>query len=161
MWLLPSPNHQTHQPPTLNIPRPAIRPGNFVHDTATRHEHDTNTNLTRHEKIIKTRQKTWHDTDKKMNTTWRHEYLKIAWIVRKMCQFLKNTKTRIDKGKNTCHDTRKTRTRHGDTNCQVYLRSLINPKKTLKTLLPLYPATLSPYSTKQPSHQQLNPLKLS
>ena len=46
------------------------RPGNSGHDT--------NTNLTRHEKITKTRQKTRHDTDKKMNTTRKHEYLKIA-----------------------------------------------------------------------------------
>ena len=51
-----------------------------------------------------------------MNTTWRHEYLKIALIARKMCQFLKNTKTRIDTGKNTRHDMGKTRTRYGDTN---------------------------------------------
>ena len=36
------------------------RPGNSGHDTMTQHEHDTNTNLTRHEKIIKTRQKTRH-----------------------------------------------------------------------------------------------------
>ena len=33
-----------------------------------------------------------------------------------MCQFLKNTKTRIDTGKNTRHDMGKTRTRYGDTN---------------------------------------------
>ena len=54
------------------------RLGNSGHDTVTRHEHDTNTNLTRHEKITKTRQKIRHDTDKKMNMTRRHEYLKIA-----------------------------------------------------------------------------------
>ena len=46
------------------------RPSNFGHDT--------NTNLTRHEKRTKIQQKTQHDTDKKMNTTWRHEYLKIT-----------------------------------------------------------------------------------
>ena len=40
-----------------------------------------------------------------------------------MCQFLKNTKTRIDTEKNTRHDTGKTRTRHGDTNCQLYSSS--------------------------------------
>ena len=43
-----------------------VRPGNSGHDT--------NTNLTRHEKITKTR----HNTDKKINMTWRHEYFKIA-----------------------------------------------------------------------------------
>ena len=52
----------------------SIRPGNSRHDTTTRNEHDTNTNLTRHEKITKTR----HDMDKKMNMTWRYEYLKIV-----------------------------------------------------------------------------------
>ena len=55
-----------------------LRLDNSRHDTATQHEHDTNTNLTRHEKITKTRQKIRHDTDTKMNTTRRHEYLKIA-----------------------------------------------------------------------------------
>ena len=34
-----------------------------------------------------------------MNTTRKHEYLKIAWIARKMCQFLKNTKTRMTRKK--------------------------------------------------------------
>ena len=38
----------------------SIRPGNSRHDTTTRNEHDTNTNLTRYEKITKTRQKTRH-----------------------------------------------------------------------------------------------------
>ena len=38
---------------------------------------------------------------KKMNKTRRHEYLKIVWIVRKICQFLKNNKTRIDTKKYT------------------------------------------------------------
>ena len=42
-----------------------VRPSNSEHDTATRYEHDKNVNLTRHEKIIKTRheQKNEHDTE--------------------------------------------------------------------------------------------------
>ena len=60
------------------------RPGNSGHDTATRREYEFDTT----QKITKTWQKIRHDTDKKMNTTWRHEYLKITWIEGKMCQFL-------------------------------------------------------------------------
>ena len=96
-----------------------IRPDNFGHDTIIRYEYDMNTNLIWHEKIIKTRQKKWHDTDKKMNTIRKYEYLKIIWIARKMYQFLKNIKTRIDTKKNTRHDTRKIRTRYENTNCQI------------------------------------------
>ena len=55
-----------------------IRTDHSGHDTTTRYEHDTNMNLIRYEKIIKTRQKIRYDMDKKMNTTRRHEYLKIA-----------------------------------------------------------------------------------
>ena len=40
-----------------------------------------------------------------------------------MCQFLKNTKTRIDTEKNTRHNTEKTRTRHRYMNCQVQLEA--------------------------------------
>ena len=40
-----------------------------------------------------------------------------------MCQFLKNTKTRIDIEKNTRHDMRKTR--YENTNCQVYFDVII------------------------------------
>ena len=55
-----------------------VRPDNSGHDIVIRYEQDTNTNLTRYEKITKKRLKIRHDTDKKMNTTRKYEYLKIA-----------------------------------------------------------------------------------
>ena len=50
------------------------RSDNFGYDMIIRYEHNTNTNLTRYEKIIKIR----HDIDKKINTIRKYEYLKIG-----------------------------------------------------------------------------------
>ena len=85
-----------------------------------------------------------------MNTTRRQEYLKIAWIARKMCQFLKNTKTRIETEKNTRHDTGKTQTRHGYMNCQVYFQRFCPLTKTFSPewLNPQVSLLLSPPKTK-------------
>ena len=50
------------------------RPVNFGHNMIIQYKHEYKFNMT--QQIIKIRQK--HDTDKKINMTRKHEYLKIT-----------------------------------------------------------------------------------
>ena len=67
--------------------------------------------------------------NKKMNTTRDTNILKLHELHEKCVNFYKIPKYELIR-KNTPHDTRKTRTRHGYTNCQIYS----NPCEYLKAL---------------------------